>query len=185
MRRTLTLSIIDGVFFSVMVGAAETYFSPYAIALGASNLTLGLLLALPVLVGSLAQLFSVRLLSWVGNRRRLMALLAGLQAFAFLPMIAVGLSKAPARGAVFLGIVCVYFAFQLVAAPAWISLMGDLVPERERGAYFARHLSRDAGGGAGAHLVSRSRRDDARLRAGLRRCDGEQAGVDGFSTGAP
>lgn len=137
-RRTLTLSIFDGVFFSVMVGAAETYFSPYAIALGASNLTLGLLLALPVLVGSLAQLFSVRLLSVVGSRRRLMALFAGLQALAFLPMIAVGLSQAPARGGVFLAIVCGYFAFQLVAAPAWISLMGDLVPERERGAYFAR-----------------------------------------------
>ena len=69
-RRTLTLSIADGVFFSVMVGAAETYFSPYAIALGASNLTLGLLLALPVLVGSLAQLFSVRLLSVVGSSSR-------------------------------------------------------------------------------------------------------------------
>lgn len=137
-RRTLTLSILDGVFYSVMVGAGETYFSPYAIALGASNLVLGLLVAFPVLVGSLAQLYAERLLALVGSRRRLIVASVALQAASFLPMIAVGRWDSPARATVFLGIVCAYWAFQLVAGPAWNSLMGDLVPEAQRGTYFAR-----------------------------------------------
>jgi MFS family permease len=137
-RRTLTLSIFDGVFYSAMVGAGETYFGPYAIALGASNLVLGLLVAFPQLVGSLSQLVSERLLVHFGSRRRLVVGAVGLQALSFLPMIAAGQTSSPARGALFLGLVCTYWAFQLVAGPAWNSLMGDLVPEAERGAYFAR-----------------------------------------------
>lgn len=137
-RRTLTLSILDGVFYSVMVGAGETYFSPYAITLGASNAVLGLLLGFPVLVGSLSQVFSERLLALLGTRRRVLVLSVGLQALSFLPMIAVGLWDAPGRAGAFLAIVCAYWVFQLVAGPAWSSLMGDLVPEAERGAYFAR-----------------------------------------------
>ena len=56
----------------------------------------------------------------------------------FIPMLGVGWLDTPARGALFLLIVCAYWAVQLMAAPAWVSLMGDLVPEAERGAYFAR-----------------------------------------------
>jgi MFS family permease len=137
-RRTLTLSILDGVFYSVMVGAGETYFGPYAIALGGSNLVVGLLVAFPTLVGSLSQIFSERLLALVGTRRRLIVLSVALQAACFLPMIAVGFSDSPVRAALFLAIVCAYWAFQLVAAPAWNSLMGDLVPEATRGTYFAK-----------------------------------------------
>lgn len=137
-RRTLTLSILDGVFYSVMVGAGETYFSPYAIALGASNLVIGLLVAFPVLVGSLSQLYSERLLALVGTRRRLIVTAVALQAASFLPMVALGQWRSPVRAAVFLGVVCLYWAFQLVAGPAWNSLMGDLVPEAQRGTWFAR-----------------------------------------------
>lgn len=137
-RRTLTLSILDGVFYSAMVGAGETYFSPYAIALGASNLVVGLLVAFPVLVGSLAQLYSERLLALVGSRRRLIVTSVALQAASFVPMMALGRWDSPARAGVFLGVVCLYWAFQLVAGPAWNSLMGDLVPEAQRGTYFAR-----------------------------------------------
>jgi MFS family permease len=137
-RRTLTLSILDGVFYSVMVGAGETYFSPYAIALGASNLVVGLLVAFPVLVGSLSQLASERLLAWAGSRRRLIVASVALQAASFVPMMALGCWDSPARAPVFLGLVCLYWAFQLVAGPAWNSLMGDLVPEAQRGTYFAR-----------------------------------------------
>ncbi|MEW5739477.1 MAG: MFS transporter [Myxococcota bacterium] len=137
-RRTLTLSILDGVFYSVMVGAGETYFSPYAIALGASNLVLGLLLGLPVLVGSLSQIFSERLLGLLGTRRRVLVLSVALQAACFVPMIAVSFTSSPLRAVAFLGLVCAYWIFQLIAGPAWSSLMGDLVPEATRGAYFAR-----------------------------------------------
>ena len=58
-RRTLRYSICDGVGYAVMVGAAETYFVPYAIFLGTDNFVLGLLVALPMCLGSLSQIFSL------------------------------------------------------------------------------------------------------------------------------
>lgn len=137
-RRTLTLSILDGVFYSVMVGVGETYFSPYALALGASNLVLGLLLAFPLLAGSVMQLFAESLIAKLGSRRRVIGLAAGLQALCFAPMVALGFTELPARAVWFLVVVCLYWAFQLTAGPAWNSLMGDLVPEAARGAYFAK-----------------------------------------------
>ena len=69
-RKTLVYSILDGIGYSVMVGAGETYFIPYAIFLGGSNLVLGLFVALPILVGSLSQIFSERLLLLLGTRKR-------------------------------------------------------------------------------------------------------------------
>ena len=39
---------------------------------------------------------------------------------------------------VVIGLACLFFVFQMLAAPAWSSLIGDLVPENQRGRYFGR-----------------------------------------------
>lgn len=137
-RRTLLFSILDGVFYSIMVGAGETYFIPYAIELGASNSVLGLLIALPILVGSLLQIASEPLLTLLRSRKRLIAVSIGLQAVTFLPLVLVQGLESAWRAEVLLVIVCAYWGFGLLGAPAWTALMGDVVPESDRGAYFGR-----------------------------------------------
>jgi MFS family permease len=124
--RTLHHSVRDAVAYSVMSGGGETYFSAFALFLKASASQVGLLATLPALLGSLAQLLAV----WLGARlpRRLPVILAGasLQAVVLLPLVILPLSWPHHAVPVLIG--CV--------TPLWISLMGDLVPERKRGRYF-------------------------------------------------
>lgn len=137
-ERTLRLAILEGVAYSVMVGMAETYFVPYALFLGGSNLLLGLFVALPIFTGSMSQLFSEALLRFLGTRKRVIAAGILLQALTFAPMVLVPAAGAPLRAELLLAIVCAYWAFGLIVGPSWSSLLGDLVPETERGAYFGR-----------------------------------------------
>jgi MFS family permease len=137
-RKTLLYSILDGVGYSIMVGAGETYFIPYALFLGASNLTLGLFVALPIMVGSLSQVFSQQILRILGTRKRVICVFVSLQVLAFVPIILVRGIDSPWRAQVLLGAVCFYWACGLIVGPSWSSLMGDIVPETERGAYFGR-----------------------------------------------
>jgi len=133
--RTLRYSIFDGIGYSIMVGAGETYFIPYGIFLGAPNVVLGLLVAFPIFLGSLSQLLSEKLLKALGSRKRLIAWAVFLQALTFVPLMLVR-SLPGWQSALLLLTVCSYWIFGLVLGPSWSSLMGDLVEERQRGEYF-------------------------------------------------
>jgi MFS family permease len=137
-RKTLLYSILDAVGYSVMVGAGETYFIPYAIYLEAQNWLLALFIALPIFVGSLTQVFSERLLRFLGSRKSLICWSVVLQILTFIPMALVHEIQTPWRPHLLLAVICLYWACGLVSGPSWSSLMGDLVPEEERGAYFGR-----------------------------------------------
>lgn len=137
-QRTLLCSIFEGICASVMVGAGETYFVPYALSLGSSNLTLGFFVAFPIFIGSLSQIFSEGLLRLLGSRKRVILVSIGLQALTFLPMMLVHRMDSAYRPELLLAVICVYWSCGLILGPSWSSLMGDLVPESTRGAYFGR-----------------------------------------------
>ena len=61
--RSLHHSVKDGVAYSVMTGAGETYFSAFAVLLKATPGQISLLAALPQLTASVAQLVS----AWLGR----------------------------------------------------------------------------------------------------------------------
>ena len=136
--RTLRHSVRDAVAYSVMSGGGETYLSAFALFLKASAPQVAVLATLPALLGSFAQLLS----AWMVNRlrRRKPLILAGatLQGLIWLPLLLLPL--AVPDYAVLLLIVCatLYHASSNFTVPLWISLMGDLVPERKRGRYFGR-----------------------------------------------
>lgn len=135
--RSLHHSVRDAAAYSVMTGGGETYFSAFAVFLKANTTQLALLASLPSLLGSFAQLFS----AWWGHRTglRKTIVLRGvyLQAAMWLPLILLPLLF-PAH-AVSLFIMCVifYYAAGHLAVPQWSSMIGDLVPERSRGRFFA------------------------------------------------
>src|SRR3989339_2065867 len=68
-RKSLRYSILDGTFYSLMVGFGESFFSAFAVFLKANNMQLGLLGSLPQALGSLSQLVSNRLI-WLFNSRK-------------------------------------------------------------------------------------------------------------------
>jgi len=138
--RTLRHSVRDGVAYSVMSGGGETYLSAFALFLKASAPQVALIATLPPLLGSLAQLLSAWLVRGLRQRKRKRLILAGasLQALVWLPLLLLPLLYP--KQAILLLIVCttLYQASGNFAVPLWISLMGDLVPERKRGRYFGR-----------------------------------------------
>jgi MFS family permease len=119
-----------------MLGGGENYLSAFALLLHASAFQIGLLSALPQLIGTWAQLLSVKALRWVRHRKSI--ILAGVagQALVWLPLLALPLIF-PEQGP-WLLIACAvaYVAMGHFAIPAWNSLLTDLVDPDRRGAYF-------------------------------------------------
>lgn len=134
---SLRHSIKDGIYYSILTGGAESYFSAFAIFLQASTTVVGLLASLPPLLASFMQMVS----AWAGRRfgirKRLIVYGALLQAACLVPL-ALSPLLAPAHAAwLLIPIVFVYFCGPNLGSPQWNSLIGDLVPEGRRGRFFA------------------------------------------------
>jgi MFS family permease len=137
-ERSLTLSVRDGVAYSVMTGMSETYFSAYALFLKATTTQIAFLAAVPPMLGSLAQLFSAWLARHLNHRKPIILTGVAWQLLMLLPMMWLPYLFPMQAVTIFITCVVLYFAAFNLASPIWSSLMGDLVPERWRGRYFAR-----------------------------------------------
>lgn len=134
-KKTKSYSIVDGTAYSVMAGFGEQYVSPYAIRLGASGSEVALLSSVPFFFGSLAQFLGAKLTDKFRNRKRIMTIAVLLQALSFLPLFIVPLIT---HSILILSVVfALYYAFGNIASPAWNSLMGEVVLEKERSRYFS------------------------------------------------
>ena len=137
-ERGLRYGLRDGACQAVTQGSGEQYLSAFALLLHASPFQLSVLSALPQLIGTGAQLVSVKLLQWFPNRKALISAGTVGQAFAWIPIVLLPL-LIPQWGPWL--VVCgaaAYFACAQFTAPAWNSLIADWLDQHERGAYFAR-----------------------------------------------
>jgi MFS family permease len=136
-ERGLALSIKEGVGFALMVGLAETYIFVDSVRLGATPFVQGLLVTLPLFLGSLGPLLALSVLTKLRQRRRLVAVLNTIQ----------GLNLAVIGALDYLALSTPYtllanYALHQVlgqaAGTAWTSWFGDLIPSGIRGRYLAR-----------------------------------------------
>lgn len=137
-KKTLTYSILDGSAWSVMAGFGESYLAPFAIALRATNQQIAMLFSLPQWLGSIFQLYSTKAMDIVKSRKKLINITVFLQALTWIPIFLLPFFFRNYSIAFLIFFVCFYWIFGQFAAPAWNSLMGDLVEENKRGAYFGR-----------------------------------------------
>jgi MFS family permease len=135
-ERSRRYGIRDGAFQAVMQGSGENYLSAFALLLHASALQIGILSALPQLVGTLAQLLSVKILHRFRQRKSLILAGAIGQTILWVPLLALPLLF-PDQGP-WLLITCtmLYVAMGQFAIPAWNSLITDVVDSNQRGSYF-------------------------------------------------
>jgi hypothetical protein len=126
--------IRDGACQAIMQGGGEHYLSAFALLLHATPLQIGLLSALPQLVGTWTQLLSVKVLNLVQHRKTIM--LAGVtgQALSWLPLLALPLLSPQYGPWILIACTVAYFGMGHFAVPAWNSLITDLVSPNERGA---------------------------------------------------
>ncbi|MCP5145557.1 MAG: MFS transporter [Gammaproteobacteria bacterium] len=137
LRDTLKASQKDAACSSVMNGICDNFLSPFAVSLHATLPQIAWLTAIPQFIGALLQLPSV-LLGMHRERKQLIVTAAILQAAA-VGLLAL-LAWQPPFTVVSLVIASavVYQAAGNVVQPHWRALMGNLVPERRRGRFFAR-----------------------------------------------
>ncbi len=128
----------DAAFQAAAQGGGENYFSAFALLLHASPFHIGILSALPQLVGVVAQLSSVKLLQRLRNPGRLIVTFGRAQAFCWLPLLTLPL-LIPEHGPwILIGCAMLYFACGHASIPIWNSLLVEMVGLSGRGAYFAR-----------------------------------------------
>ncbi|MBI4834470.1 MAG: MFS transporter [Planctomycetes bacterium] len=138
-KKSLKYSIIDGSAYSIMTGFGETNIQAFAInVLKASNLFIAFLASIPQLIGSLAQLFSAKLLDKTGNRKKIVVAASFFHMFTWVPIFLLPFSWFEYGALLLIIYVAVYFAYLHLTVPAWNSWMGDLVAPEKRGDYFGQ-----------------------------------------------
>ncbi len=136
-KKSLRYSILDGAFYSLKTGLADSFFAMFAIFLNATSLQLSLLGSLPLTISSTLQLFSQRLLFWLKSRKKLILYSYILQGISLIFLILIFVSGKLNVNIMIIFIV-IYWIFDKLPLPAWNSLIGDLIKEGKRGEYFGQ-----------------------------------------------
>lgn len=133
--KSLRFSFLDGIFASTTVGFTQEYFTPFLLLLGATSRHIAMLNALPNLFASLIQFKIPDFVESVKSRRKVINSFVFLQAVMLVPMAVVAYHGGVCP-VIFIVMVIAFTFFGAIAAPAWGSLMSDLVSEAQRGEYF-------------------------------------------------
>jgi MFS family permease len=133
-KLTMKLAYRDGSAFNVMEHFGTAYFEAFLVALGFVASQLTALVTIPHFLNSLIQLFSQKLITKFG-RYRVMTNGIFLQAVAIMLFVFLGLMT---RNIVVIILTLTFsYAAGTIGSHAWLSIMGDVVPENKRGRYFS------------------------------------------------
>lgn len=134
--KTLEHSQKEAVASSTMTSTCENFINAFALHLGATSIQMGFLTAFPQLLGSLMQLVSV----WLGSllaRRRIVLFTAILQTALMFCFAVLAALRVPNLVESLLMLVVLYHAASNMIQPQWRAWMGSLVPQKQRGVFFA------------------------------------------------
>ncbi|PIU22242.1 MAG: hypothetical protein COT14_02120 [Candidatus Diapherotrites archaeon CG08_land_8_20_14_0_20_30_16] len=140
-KKARATSIKEGVAYSVSEGFGTNYITPYALSIGANNAQIGILKSLPQLVGTFAQLYTIKEM-WKYNRKKIVFIGVLIQAILWLAIISVGTLYfvfglySKITPTLLIIVYTLLIAFGTATIPAWSSWMKDLVPEKLMGKYF-------------------------------------------------
>ncbi|MBG6233900.1 MFS family permease [Pedobacter sp. CAN_A7] len=137
-QKGLKVVIWDGLSSEVMTTfTGGAFLVSMALLLGANNLEIGILAALPMFT-NIFQLLSIYLVGKYNNRRAVTVYCAFL---ARIPLIIIGilvLTTAQSSIAILIFFLFFYYLFGSIAGPSWNSWMKDMIPESKLGNYFSK-----------------------------------------------
>jgi len=135
--KSLYYSFLDGIFASVMTGFTMNYVVPFGLVLGAKNIHVALLNALPQLFSSIAQLRTAEIVERLKSRLKIISLFVFLHGISYLIVISLLFVPQNFKIQWFIFLTTLSSVLTAVAAPAWWSLMSDTVDKDKYGEYFA------------------------------------------------
>lgn len=135
-RKSLEASWKEGIPASIMIAITDYYIIPLGLLLGASVVQIGMLVAIPHLLGAISQLFAVFLLKRVGSRKRFIVIGALLQAVFLIPIAFLPLLAIKYKVVFFILLVAIFRIMGNLIGTVWGSLMSDYLPADQRGSYF-------------------------------------------------
>jgi len=140
-ERGLRQVLKDGLTSQTIVTLTSgAFLVAFALQLGASNLLIGLLAAIPPLA-QLVQLPSILLVQKVGNRRIIAVVSAALSRVFWLVIALIPFLFSTRAGLAFLPVAILLNAvFGAVTNASWNSWMRDLVPQNRLGAFFSKRM---------------------------------------------
>ena len=143
MEAGLKTVIKDGIAAQVMVSLTMGVFLvAFALKLGASNTTIGLLAAIPSLA-QLTQIPAIYFVERVRNRRAISVYIFTVARLLWFPIGLIPFFFLPPKTALFFLIVAILIRSSLVAvgSASWNSWMRDLVPADRLGSFFSKRLT--------------------------------------------
>lgn len=137
-RQNLSLFFLDGLFASAGDKIVLTYITVYLLALGTTGQQIGVLNSLGNLLNALLLLPAAYVVEVSGERKwtTVKSSIVSRSATFFLALVPFFLFGAPAMIWVIFGLVLIREAAANFAYPAWIALIGDIIPIEGRGRYF-------------------------------------------------
>src|SRR3990167_2497448 len=141
-EKSLKISLKEGAFASGSTSIAESFITPFALALKGTSAHISILSAIGGLVSPIAQFFG-SLKMEKKSRKYIASHYSLLQAIIWLPMALLGfLAWKGMLNSYLIYFLILFYTFLVtfggLSHPAWFSWMGDLVPEKHRGAYFSK-----------------------------------------------
>ena len=136
LRTSLRNSFLDGVFASIQFGLTDQFITPLALFFGANNIAIGFLSFIRNAFASVVQIYSAELTTLLGSRKRFLTVSVFLASIMWLPTYFVPFFFERMRVPVFIILFAVTSCLNLVATPAWASLISEYVPSQKRGQYF-------------------------------------------------
>ncbi|MBU5689868.1 MAG: MFS transporter [Candidatus Aenigmatarchaeota archaeon] len=135
-KKNVENSVKEGALHSVKLGAGESYINAFAIkVLNFTNTQIGLLTSLPLFLGYFSNIFTSKIIDKLNSRKKLIVIGAFINALCFIPIFLSFFIKGY-EFPFMLASVTLYFVSDLIVTPAWISLMGDIIPDRIKPIFF-------------------------------------------------
>ncbi len=127
---------LDALFFSLMTGAGEIYFSAYSLRLGHSELQAGILATVPLVIGGLLQVVAPYFIAKIKSYKIWATMCAIIQALLYLPLVFFQTPLTNHYELLFL-IVTLYNIFSLAISPAWITWISKLIDKDKTALFFS------------------------------------------------
>ncbi len=137
-KKSLNYSVKDGAAAAAHGGVTNTYMSPFAIALGATNQQIGLLTSIANLLAPIFQLRALKSLRKGISRKKIVLTWVLLQSLILIPILLIPFLFEENRIPILIFLVVIYTIISHYPGPTWASWIGDLVPSRARGEYFGK-----------------------------------------------